>query len=410
MATTGEELLTAIKSYVTGMVKGNTTDVVGAPVDLINELVIRPIATALGKEDSVSKEPVGGSKSIRKLFGLDAEDKNVAETIGSLISMSAPVKAMIVPALVTKSLKEVRDAEKKIRAGEAETEVFRTTGIFSPPYNANDGILRTVISDADASLNLGPLTPVKKELNQILSWKNPTMDMSLYDHTVTPLDKLLDHPKLFDAVPELRTVKVGPASFADNGGFFNRDENYIGIGRHHTPEQFLSTLLHEIQHAVQNQFGMTGGGNPKQFLERPKEFSVAVSRLEEMKRDAFKAQKAEAAKRGEDIYKPSEEFKNSSASRRLEVVENSLDALRNTADNAYKSYRSIYGEAEAFGVEKLRANPELAGKPPHSYYDNPKDFIEDPGLAYKHDEDPVIKAIIESAIRNPKALPPKKGP
>ena len=78
MATTSDELLQAIKSYATGMLKGNTADTLGAPVDIINEVIVRPIATALGKADKVSKEPVGGSKSIRKLLGMNTDDANIA--------------------------------------------------------------------------------------------------------------------------------------------------------------------------------------------------------------------------------------------------------------------------------------------------------------------------------------------
>lgn len=75
------------------------------------------------------------------------------------------------------------------------------------------------------------------------------------------LEDILDHPALFDAYPKLRSVKV---AFADLGngerGRFNAKENKItlDLSLRNAPQR---TLIHEIQHAIQNEEGFAGGGS-----------------------------------------------------------------------------------------------------------------------------------------------------
>lgn len=81
-----QELLTNAGDMAKGAARGVTTDLVGAPVDLSN-LILGLMA---GKGfDGLAKEPVGGSKSIRKATGQPAED-TAMEAVGNLLTAVLP--------------------------------------------------------------------------------------------------------------------------------------------------------------------------------------------------------------------------------------------------------------------------------------------------------------------------------
>mgnify|MGYP003647455345 FL=1 len=94
----------------------------------------------------------------------------------------------------------------------------------------------------------------------------------------TPLKKLMDFPELFDNYPELATI---PVRLTDSGGTekarltrygnqypeIDLDLNYIV----YTPDlkDFTSSLLHEVQHAVQNIEGYLDSGSlPNDLMTR----------------------------------------------------------------------------------------------------------------------------------------------
>jgi hypothetical protein len=92
----------------------------------------------------------------------------------------------------------------------------------------------------------------------------------------TSLETILDHPALFAAYPALRDMDVQITIDPDGqeGGSFERGSagDSKTFGRQpeikvnaRTEEKALSTLLHEIQHGIQNVEGFASGGSPSQF-------------------------------------------------------------------------------------------------------------------------------------------------
>jgi hypothetical protein len=90
----------------------------------------------------------------------------------------------------------------------------------------------------------------------------------------TSLETILDHPALFAAYPALRDMDVQITIDPDGkeGGSFERGSagDSKTFGRQpeikvnaRTEEKALSTLLHEIQHGIQNVEGFASGGNPR---------------------------------------------------------------------------------------------------------------------------------------------------
>lgn len=93
-----------------------------------------------------------------------------------------------------------------------------------------------------------------------------------------PLDMVIDHPALFAAYPALRQVMVKVDPKAGIGGSLAEmgDGTFVitvGSG------QKQSTMLHEIQHAIQQYEGFASGGNPKNMGVRVTEARWKVEDL-----------------------------------------------------------------------------------------------------------------------------------
>ena len=88
------------------------------------------------------------------------------------------------------------------------------------------------------------------------------------------LEQIVDFPELFDEYPQLRSIQIKPtpalALFVK--GSYNPDTKEISLASvPNTAEgrkEMMSTLLHEVQHAVQDIEGLYGGANPG-FLNPP---------------------------------------------------------------------------------------------------------------------------------------------
>jgi hypothetical protein len=116
---------------------------------------------------------------------------------------------------------------------------------------------------------------------------------------------------------------------------------------------------------IQTKYGMNLGGNPWQFMEKPNEFAAAKKILESNRQssDRFLLQ---------DVY-----------------------------SDAIKEYNKLAGEAEANAVERMLNNP-TKGASALSYYGDEyaiNRLISSSIEGRKVDQDPAIRAIIDSALR-----------
>ncbi|MBR2145105.1 MAG: hypothetical protein IJ956_06170, partial [Akkermansia sp.] len=94
--------------------------------------------------------------------------------------------------------------------------------------------------------------------------------------TAYELGDILDYPELFEAYPRLRRVHVG---FSDLGENLNGRQhgNWIDLNtRMETEEEMLSTLLHEVQHAIQDIEGFARGGNTRHIYTQVKNMLEAT--------------------------------------------------------------------------------------------------------------------------------------
>lgn len=232
------ELLNALRSYAVGSIKGNTVDTLGAPVDIINE-ALRPIGLA-------SEKPIGGSKNLREVFGVGAEDKNVAETAGSLLSLGGLSKAMIVGAAKIKDAATIDKFLKAESSGSSKASLFTNTGIYRDP---TDSKLRAVVSDVKTTI---PADAVNLFSGQIK------------EHQV--VGSVLEGSEALKLYPRINVMKA--KDYPDKvigSGRYSSSQNAILAAANPDIDQLKATMLHEVQHGVQADEGFSKGGNPQMF-------------------------------------------------------------------------------------------------------------------------------------------------
>jgi hypothetical protein len=246
MATTADELLTALRHYATGALKGNTVDTIGAPVDIINEAIIRPIAGA-----RTSSKPIGGSKQLRELFGLTVEDANVAETAGTTASIGGATKAMIVLAARLGEASKTADVLRKGKLSEGT--IFQATGTYK---EAGGKKAKAVIPDDEAK--------VTQKFEESQSFR-PML-----------LSEAMTHPDLYRLYPELAKTTISKSAYPE-AAFVPR-YNHIRIGDNYSGDELRTRILHETQHAVQKADKTQGGGSPSDIA-----FDLAIPYDQAMK-------------------------------------------------------------------------------------------------------------------------------
>lgn len=105
-------------------------------------------------------------------------------------------------------------------------------------------------------------TATAEDLNEL-----QILDKNLKGVRKSPLylDEIVRHDKLFEAYPALRDVKVRfEANTGNKEGSYHPEENefVLRTGLKLEPEKLKNTIIHEIQHAIQEQEGFARGANP----------------------------------------------------------------------------------------------------------------------------------------------------
>jgi hypothetical protein len=140
---------------------------------------------------------------------------------------------------------------------------------------------------------------------------------------VNTLGDVLDHPDLYAAYPDLKEMQVYYNSNMSLGqkASFHPVDKVIELNPELTPAEAHSSLLHEIQHAIQQREGFAGGSSP----------SIEASRLRQLQGEVNRAQDVQGDPAIID---------------RLKGMESTLADV-----NPYDQYRKVAGEAEARNVQ-----------------------------------------------------------
>lgn len=158
--------------------------------------------------------------------------------------------------------------EQLLLRAEAQADplaITRKTGWFC----GYDGRWRFEIDDSTARLN--PDVVARANAANVLDFENPVpVDMG-----PVCLADLLSHPQLFEAYPQLGDIEV--EVLPQDGvklGQFSHSKWKITLYGEQSGDTLLSTVLHEVQHAVQAIEGFANGGNKDEVKEA---LSMAIS-------------------------------------------------------------------------------------------------------------------------------------
>ena len=123
-----------------------------------------------------------------------------------------------------------------------------------------DGKYRWELSDKDAKVDTSKFTMLSQA--DILS----AINAPLANVNYSELGDVLDHPKLYENYPDLKTMPV----FVDTdltgtatSGYFHRGEGYLAVAQDqlNNPQELKRTLLHEVMHKIQQKEDFDSGTN-----------------------------------------------------------------------------------------------------------------------------------------------------
>jgi len=136
----------------------------------------------------------------------------------------------------TDRFRKINEAEDLFAQGKNNREVFNQTGVFK----GADGQLRFEIDDR----------------------KSKVMD-AVPAGTELKLGEYLDHPDLYALYPNLKKTPIKFKNKLDmeGRGSFSPSSKTITLAID-DPSKMRSVLMHEVQHAVQDKEGFSGGSNP----------------------------------------------------------------------------------------------------------------------------------------------------
>lgn len=301
-------------------------------------------------------------------------------------------------------------AQHMERAGFGPERINAATGWFK----GADGEWRKTISDEGARLKTENLE--KNQFNSDLvgiprRWSS---------ESPLTLGDVLEHPKLFDAYPDLEKIPVKPVGVLDsmNGlqGYYSHSTNQLGLGGGR-PERLLSTILHEAQHAIQSREGFARGGNVDEFL--PEGFRETYGGLKSKWKD-FEGEIRDAGAnpfeirlglartlRGQD---PHNSFQKHWDMLRPDQQERALDLasqiapLEATQRSAVDSYQRLAGEVESRTVEEQLAQKDWSRLPQQMEgYTSREDQI------FKFDQSGAENASIRGFHGTPHVFEPVEG-
>lgn len=191
---------------------------------------------------------------------------------------------------------------------------YRETGW----YKERDGSWRWHIPDTESSINKSALS--------LSGDKNYNIG----------IQEVINHPKLFEAYPELRNIQVVSKDLpARERGAYSSSNNTITLSKKLSPEEAHSTILHEMQHAIQSMENHALGGNQQWFLQQDPVYQAALSMKDKLhEKLALVTDRADY-------------------DRIQGHISNMNKRMQEAIDRAWRSYWNLLGEGEARAVQDL---------------------------------------------------------
>lgn len=292
-------------------------------------------------------------------------------------------------------------------------EIWQQTGFFR---GADDRWRYEIPNDMSNLKSTGTGTTLSQRIGEgeLIKIKRPSQDltpeeiMDLHPDELgrilsggQKLEDVLHNPELFKAYPFLRNIEVRNIE-GKNGlkGQFNPSDNSIYMAPAKA-DSFLSTLQHEVQHAIQQHEGFARGGNTQmfsspEFLNKKAIFEQSMNKV--MKEISDKYPNAESvlgaiqSKLNGSYDTMSPYFKDNIDQHikfakgegfydkmyKYAVAANKIDELERIN---YQKYRRLMGEVEARNIQARLDfdNTDRFLKSPRSTEDIPRFLQRDPG-------------------------------
>lgn len=229
---------------------------------------------------------------------------------------------------------EIKTFENLKKNGVSYSEIFKETGISWDDYNQE---FRKYIDGSEANWREGFEEGREGFLEHAkrFGFNDDPKDLD------GKISDYLDHEELYKAYPEVKEMGLKFISSEDmNGAYWSYVDGVqtpvIHLNIHRNPEQMKSTLIHEIQHYVQDKEDLKNGTNTsvvmRKILEDDPQLKDIYVRLHAAKRTLEKQPRTDAVVE------------------KLSVLNSKLHEFDK---QAYSFYRNNRGELEARAAEKM---------------------------------------------------------
>jgi hypothetical protein len=274
--------------------------------------------------------------------GVDAVRKQRAVTPDAgAVRMSYAGEKAQVPQFMRDSLDT---AKAMAAAGKTSKEIRAVTGWFPGKY---DGKMRWEVPDEGATW-----TDKAAAANESGGWAG------------LPLEDVLDHPSLFEVYPSARNIRTSRYNLGSKSIGGRWDGKRLELNSLSSDAESFSSLLHEVQHWIQENEGFAQGADPAQFLtDSPVLPETVAARVSEISKEIDALREEERAL-GEFFRNLPDSQKGVGRqvdkSRRLEAISSEIRKLREEEYSlkkphrdaaAIKDYRRTAGEIESRDVQ-----------------------------------------------------------
>lgn len=189
--------------------------------------------------------------------------------------------------------------------------------------------------------------------------------LTLSDIVEKPNDLFKEYPELFDAYPELKDVKIQKGRAKMGGSYY---DNTITLNLGYIREAIKSgwdtyyktstrllkmSLVHEIQHYIQEKEGFAQGGNSEMIVDKN-----ALDAIEKLR-----AEKEAVAKEFYAMSPDEQQRRKYEINNRYNDLTKQIERLEKSSRIGYDGYKRLSGEVEARNVStRLNMTPEKRRK------------------------------------------------
>jgi hypothetical protein len=206
-------------------------------------------------------------------MALRAGAPKVADMIGNYMVKTGGIQPMFMgPESKMWNNASAFEASKLEKANKTPQEIWQSTGTTRGLDNA----LRQELSDENAFLKGGG------NFQNIVEKRMDALGV-----TTPTVEEIMHHPQLFEAYPQLKGIQVQylPKDSKNNASYSPK-EGIIRVNRELDNKQATSSMLHELQHAIQETEGWNKGADAGYIM---KNYQSQLNEIEDRLKEANKA-------------------------------------------------------------------------------------------------------------------------